>query len=59
MIKSSKKIYRQFRNDQSDEVSTAGNWWGTADTTIINASILEWAYACWGGNIVTTAPELD
>jgi len=48
----------QFRNDQFDEVSTADNWWGTADTTIINASIYDWTYAFWGKSSVTTAPRL-
>jgi len=48
----------QFRNNQSDEVSTADNWWGTADTTIINASIYDQTYdAGWGS--VTTAPRLS
>jgi len=48
----------QFRNDQSYEVSTVGNWWGTADTTIINASIYDRTYdAYWGS--VTTAPRLS
>ena len=42
----------QFNNAQPDEVSTAGNWWGTDNTTRINASIT-------GTGNVTTAPKLD
>ncbi|RJS69259.1 hypothetical protein CW696_07310, partial [ANME-2 cluster archaeon] len=49
----------QFRNNQSDEVSTADNWWGTADTAIINASIYDWAYTFWGKSRVTTDPRLS
>ncbi len=48
----------QFMNNQSDDVSTAGNWWGTNNTTRINASIYDWTYDAGCGN-VTTNPRLD
>ncbi len=48
----------QLANNQSGEVSTAYNWWGTANTTKINASICDWTYDTAWGN-VTTAPRLD
>ena len=39
-------------------MSTADNWWGTANTAIINASIYDQTYdAGWGS--VTTAPRLS
>ena len=48
----------QLANNQPNEVSTAGNWWGTADTTRINASIHDWTYDVGWGN-VTTSPNHD
>jgi len=51
----------QFKNDQPDDVETAGNWWGTDNETRINASIRDWTYWTSGmgwGN-VTTNPKLD
>ena len=51
----------QFKNDQPDDVDTAGNWWGTDNETRINASIRDWTYWTSGmgwGN-VTTNPKLD
>ena len=48
----------QFRNDQFKEVSTADNWWGTADTAIINASIHDWTCS-WSESSVTTDPRLS
>jgi len=48
----------QFRNDQSDDVDTAGNWWGTNNETRINASIHDRTYDTNRGN-VTTNPRLD
>jgi len=48
----------QFENAQSDEVSTAGNWWGTNNETRIDASIHDWTYDTDWGN-VTTSPRLD
>jgi parallel beta-helix repeat protein len=48
----------QFANNQSDDVNIAGNWWGTANTTRINASISDWTYDTGWGN-VTTSPKLD
>ena len=48
----------QFRNDQPDDVDTAGNWWGTSNETRINASINDWTYNTNRGN-VTTNPKLD
>ena len=51
----------QFKNDQPDDVCTAGNWWGTDNETRINASIRDWTYWTSGmgwGN-VTTNPKLD
>jgi parallel beta-helix repeat protein/YD repeat-containing protein len=48
----------QFVNDQSDDVNTAGNWWGTNNETIINASIHDWTYNAGWGN-VTTNPRLE
>ena len=48
----------QFMNNQSDDVSTAGNWWGTDNETRINASIRDWTYNTNRGN-VTTNPKLD
>ena len=46
-----------FCNNQSDDVSTAGNWWGTDNTTRIDASICDWTYDTNWGN-VTTSPGL-
>jgi len=48
----------QLMNNQSDDVSTAGNWWGTANTTTINASIYDWTYDADRGDVVTN-PRLD
>jgi parallel beta-helix repeat protein len=48
----------QFANNQSYEVSTAYNWWGTDNTAKINASICDWTYDTAWGN-VTTSPRLD
>ena len=48
----------QFRNSQSNDVSTAGNWWGTNNETRIDASICDWTYDTAWGN-VTTSPRLD
>ena len=48
----------QFANNQSDEVSTTDNWWGTADTTRIDVNIYDWTYDTAWGN-VTTNPRLD
>jgi hypothetical protein len=47
----------QFMNKQSDDVNTAGNWWGTNNETKVNASIYDWTYDAGWGN-VTTNPEL-
>ncbi|PXF57625.1 MAG: hypothetical protein C4B59_14820 [Candidatus Methanogaster sp.] len=48
----------QFRNWQSANVSTAGNWWGTNNETRINASISDWTYDTRWGNVITN-PRLD
>jgi hypothetical protein len=48
----------QFMNKQSDDVNTAGNWWGTNNETKVNASIYDWTYDAGWGN-VTTNPRLD
>ena len=48
----------QFRNEQPDEVSTSGNWWGTNNETRIDASVFDWTYHATWGNVATT-PKLD
>ena len=48
----------QFFNYPSNDVDTAGNWWGTNNEAEINASIRDWTYNTAWGN-VTTSPKLD
>ncbi len=48
----------QFKNNQSSDVNTANNWWGTNNETRIDASIYDQTYHASYGKVITS-PRLD